>query len=64
MFLFIFIFPDHMEGKADGALRVQVISMICLLIWSPAAAAKLGPLEMIPPKQGNTGQPTGPADNE
>ena len=41
------VFPDEMEGKADGTLRIQIISLICVLIWAPLAAAKIGPLEPI-----------------
>jgi len=53
---FSFILPDHMEGKAEGALRVQLLCLAILAVWGPFLAAKVGPLGIQREQDSDSGQ--------
>jgi hypothetical protein len=41
---FTVFFPDHMEGKAEDAIYLQLACFACLLIWVPFVSVLPGPL--------------------
>ena len=43
-YAFLFLFPDQMEGKVEGAKWIRPACAIILLIWAPIVAGALGPL--------------------
>ncbi len=54
IFPLVLLFPDQLEGKADGARAVQAAAAIIFLLWAPTAAYVLGRLEIVPSKQRET----------
>ena len=43
-YVFVLLFPDEMEGKAEGAKWVRPTCALVLIIWAPIAAGALGAL--------------------
>lgn len=44
IFPFVLLFPDQLEGKAEGSVYFQLACLLCIVVWAPFAAAGLGPL--------------------
>jgi hypothetical protein len=55
-YLFSFIFPDHMEGEAEGAWRVKLLCFAILAVWGPFLAARVGPLCIQREEDSESGQ--------
>ena len=43
-YAFMLLFPDQMEGKADGGNWIRPTCAVILLLWAPLVAGVLGPL--------------------
>ncbi|MEM9347570.1 MAG: hypothetical protein AAGB26_13225 [Planctomycetota bacterium] len=45
VFPFMILFPDQLEGKADGSTMLWLVLGVLLLLWAPFVSAKVGSLE-------------------